>query len=49
VGEARKGLRDPKTLAGEWERLGEPREVYDVTAGPGIMQQAEEPEQTHQH
>src|SRR5262249_17213392 len=48
AGEARKGLRDPRALAGWWERLGEPLEVCDVTAGPGIMPHTTEPEQTHQ-
>jgi hypothetical protein len=49
VGEARKGLRGTGELAGWWERLGEPREVCGVTAGPRIRQQAAEPEQTQQH
>jgi hypothetical protein len=48
VGEARKGLRSTRMLAGWWERLGWPLDVCGVTAGPSRMQHAAEPEQTQQ-
>src|SRR5215471_20101456 len=49
VGEARKGLRDPKALTGWWYELGWPRDACGVTTGPGRMQHAAQPEQTQQH
>src|SRR5262249_27449618 len=49
VGEARKGLRDPRALTGWWHELGWPRDACGVTTGPGRMQHAAQPEQTQQH
>jgi len=49
VGEARKGLRDPRALTGWWYELGWPRDACGVTTGPGSMQHAAQPEQTQQH
>src|SRR5262249_31437683 len=49
VGEARKGLRDPKALTGWWYELGWPWDACGVTPGPGSMQHAAQPEQTQQH
>jgi len=49
AGEARKGLRDPRALAGWWYALGWPRDACGVTTGPGSMQHAAQPEQTQQH
>src|SRR5215471_13894436 len=49
MGEARKGLRDPRALAGWWHALGWPRDACGVTAGPGSMQHAAQPEKTQQH
>src|SRR6266446_10708623 len=49
VGEARKGLRDPRALAGWRYALGWPRDACGVTPGPGSMPHAAQPEQTQQH
>src|SRR5712691_7098689 len=49
VGEARKGLWDPRALTGWWYELGWPRDACGVTTGPGSMQHAAQPEQTQQH
>src|SRR3989449_3861763 len=49
AGKARKGLRDPRALAGWWYTLGWPRDACGVTTGPGRMQHAAQPEQTQQH
>jgi hypothetical protein len=49
VGEARKGLRDPRALTGWWYELGWPWDACGVTTGPGSMQHAAQPEQTQQH
>src|SRR4029453_11584433 len=36
-------------LAGWWDALGWPRDACGVTTGPGSIQHAAQPEQTHQH
>jgi len=48
VGEARKGLRDPRALTGWWYELGWPRDACGVTTGPGSMQHAAQLEQPQQ-
>src|SRR2546426_7566923 len=46
AGMARKGLRDPRALAGWWYALGWPRDACGVTTGPGSLHHAAQPEQT---